>query len=129
MRRATPKQRREFIDSIVLHAPGPTGIGREDERKRVQFAERLMRYGATLSAIAERECNGHQTPSGDWDERAAKRDEEKEERLRRRVAAMCEGFGCKAIFSGDPRGATLKVAVPDGYTDDWGREGICVPTS
>jgi hypothetical protein len=27
------------------------------------------------------------------------------------------------------RGNTIKVVMPDGYTNDWGREGLCVPTS
>lgn len=32
------------------------------------------------------------------------------------------------IFSGDPRGACVKLRVPSGRTDDGGREGVCVPT-
>lgn len=31
------------------------------------------------------------------------------------------------VFSGDPRGATVKLKVPSGRTDDWGQVGICVP--
>lgn len=31
-------------------------------------------------------------------------------------------------FQGDPRGACVKLSVPSGKTDDWGRTGICVPT-
>lgn len=33
------------------------------------------------------------------------------------------------VFQGDPRGATVKLRVPSGKTNDWGREGICVPWS
>lgn len=33
----------------------------------------------------------------------------------------------KAIMQGDPRGCVLKTAVPSGRTNDWGREGICIP--
>lgn len=32
------------------------------------------------------------------------------------------------VFSGDPRGACVKLRVPSGKTDDLAREGICVPT-
>lgn len=40
-------------------------------------------------------------------------------------AALPDGF--KPVFSGDPRGCVLKIQVPSGKTNDWGREGLCVP--
>lgn len=40
-------------------------------------------------------------------------------------AALPEGF--KAVMQGDPRGCVLKIQVPSGRTNDWSREGICVP--
>lgn len=40
-----------------------------------------------------------------------------------------EQKGCVPVFSGDPRGATVKLQVPSGATGDWGQVGICVPTS
>ena len=94
-----------------------------------QFAQKLMRYGATLGRIAENQCNGYQTFDYKWDEKAAKRDEKKEARIQKDVIELCAMFGCVPVFQGDPRGNTLKIQVPDGYTNDWGREGICVPTS
>lgn len=33
----------------------------------------------------------------------------------------------KAVFQGDPRGCVFKLQVPSGRTNDWGKEGICVP--
>lgn len=33
------------------------------------------------------------------------------------------------IFSGDPRGCTCKLTFADGFTNDFGKEGYCVPTS
>ncbi len=50
-------------------------------------------------------------------------------KMREKFIELCARFNCRAVFQGDPRGNTLKIAVPDGYTNDWGREGICVPTS
>ena len=35
--------------------------------------------------------------------------------------------GIVPVFQGDPRGAVLKLQVPSGKTNDWGRTGICVP--
>ena len=35
--------------------------------------------------------------------------------------------GYEAIINGDPRGAVLKIKTPSGRTNNWGREGICVP--
>jgi len=129
MQRATQKAREEFVGLIVGHASGPSGIGSQDERARISAAQRLLRYGATLGRIAERQCNGHQTWDGQWDEKAAAQDDAKEERIQTAVKKLCESIGVTPIFGGDPRGNTLKIQVPDGYTNDWGREGICVPTS
>ena len=129
MQRAKQKDREEFVALIVGHAVGPTGIGSQDERARIRAAQRLLRFGATLGRIAERQCNGYQTWNYEWDEKASERDERKEERINEQVTKLCESIGVKPIFGGDPRGNTLKIAVPDGYTNDWGREGICVPTS
>ena len=123
MERASRKAREEFVSLIAQHS-GPCS-----EHSSFWFARQLMRYGATLGRIAENQCNGYQKPDHTWDERAAARDEKKEERIARKVTELCTLFGCKPVFQGDPRGNTLKIAVPDGYTNDWGREGISVPTS
>lgn len=32
------------------------------------------------------------------------------------------------IFSGDPRGCTVKLTFTDGFCNDFGKEGFCVPT-
>src|SRR5216684_3706315 len=118
MERASRKAREEFVSLIAQHS-GPCA-----EHSSFWFARQLMRYGATLGRIAENQCNGYQKADYSWDERAAARDEKKEERIARKVIELCALFGCKPVFQGDPRGNTLKIAVPDGYTNDWGREGI-----
>ena len=122
MHRATHSQREEFVARIQEHAGG-------ESSKRLWFAERLMRYGATLGRIAENQCNGYRTWDHKWDEEAAKRDARKEQRIQVKVGFLCDAFGCKPVFQGDPRGATVRIVVPDGYTNDWGRTGVCVPTS
>lgn len=35
---------------------------------------------------------------------------------------------CGVVFSGDPRGCTVKLLMPNGETNDFGKEGWCVPT-
>lgn len=44
-----------------------------------------------------------------------------------RVRALLAPYNIAPIFQGDPRGCVLKLKVPSGTTNDWGREGICVP--
>lgn len=51
----------------------------------------------------------------------------KEERLKRRLLTMLKPLGIFPVFSGDPRGAVLKLRMPSGRTNDWGREGVVVP--
>src|SRR5215469_3057592 len=143
MRRATQKQRFEFIHLFMKHAGLMAGHTEGDLQRA---ATRLLRYGATLGRIAEMDCNSPDYPSFMWklpeaerlaafkrvDQRWQKeldRNEAKEARIREKVTILCERFNCKPVFQGDPRGNTLKIQVPDGYTNDWGREGICVPTS
>lgn len=43
------------------------------------------------------------------------------------IRAVCARIGCTPIFSDDPRGCAVKVAVPSGLSDSWGGEGMCVP--
>jgi hypothetical protein len=130
MRTATRQAREEFVSLITQHSSGTWKKGQRLQAISVfQFAEKLMRYGATLGRIAENQCNGYQTYDFKWDERAAARDAAKEERIQKKVTELCALFGCVPIFQGDPRGNTLKIACGDGFTNDWGKEGISVPTS
>jgi hypothetical protein len=123
MQRATQKARLEFILLLTQHTKG------HYDTQVVRVAEKLLRYGATLGRLAEEQCNGYQTWDGREDERRARLSDAKEERIRLRAQKLAESIGCKIVTQGDPRGNVLKIQVPDGYTNDWGREGIAVPTS
>ena len=106
---------------------------------------KLMRLAATHRRLCEMECNGEGTtvlrPRDDgygnpvprseygWGDR----DEAKRKRVEERIADVCNlpigrcrPGDVRARFQYDPRGATVKIAVPDGFTDDWGKEGICL---
>ena len=60
--------------------------------------------------------------------RVARTSARSEARITALCAASSNGRVFVPVFHGDPRGACVKLQVPSGTTDDWGREGICVPT-
>lgn len=43
------------------------------------------------------------------------------------IQKLCASLGCEPLFQHDPRGCTVKLKVPSGQTDDFGKEGMCVP--
>jgi hypothetical protein len=130
---ATQKARQEFIDII-------RGEGSIEQpwSERVNLAKLLLRHGATYARLQEANCNGVGTWVGESNESfqrrqnaheayLEKREQQIERRIRQIVAELGQGFG--VTFGGDPRGATVKIQVPSGRTNDWGKEGICVPTA
>lgn len=134
------KQRDEFIATMTK------------EGLSVDKARALLRYASTLHRLAEAQCNGDWPYNGDrghqWQSRhfvtcpdcessGVAKSSMRTSNQHVKVcpdcrttelvkAALPEGF--KAIVNRDPRGAVLKIQVPSGKTDDWRREGICVPT-
>jgi len=85
----------------------------------------ICRHARTYARLQEQDCNVGLTDN----ERI------REEGLQKRIADLCsrlplvDGKPIRPVFSGDPRGATIKLAIPDGRSDDWGAVGICVPNS
>ena len=125
---ATRKDRHEFIELMYEHSPHKWQ--ESDPPMFIQGqADKLMRYGATLKRLAEELCNGYQDYQGNWDDKQTELSERKQARIEKKAEEAAASIGGKAIHQGDPRGAVLKVIFPDGYTNDWGKEGICVPTS
>ena len=80
----------------------------------------ILRLAATHGRIQEESCNGVEA------ERQA-RNEKTEHRVQRALIDLGQRFGFEPVFSGDPRGATVKLKVRSGRYDDWGQTGICVP--
>lgn len=126
------KSKLEFTHAMARHT-----------RATVRQCEALMRYAATLQRLAEDDCNLDDGEAGQL------RRSEKRRRIQRKVTGVCKGassyhldtcyggLDCacpinatdlQPIFSSYPRGAVLKIRVPDGYTNDWGKEGIVVPS-
>jgi len=107
----------------------------------LETARLILRDATTIQRWEEEECNGTIQVDDD-DEKAERvsrygsgesyrehrypiphRCNQAKARIRKR---MPQGFA--AVFQGDPRGACVKIKVPSGKYDDWGREGVCVPT-
>lgn len=102
----------------------------------------VLRDAMTVQRIALAECNG------DWPADNGQRETElcsecacafapsaltkakvcPKCRARARIKRALESFKVEPVFSGDPRGACVKLRVPSGRTDDWGHSGVCVPT-
>lgn len=101
--------------------------------------EALLRYGATYNRIATDMLNG---PDYSKCRNDAERNHVskvwqeyqdtlpvKQSRIKMKIHKILGTFNASARFQNDARGCTVKIAVPDGYTNDWGKEGICVPTA
>ena len=113
----------------------------------VSVTRTIMRHGATLHRLAEAQCNGdwpadngkrQVVPCGGaadqgcgmyWHPSTLKGPMKQcpDCRIGLRVTALLAPYNITPIFNGDPRGAVLKLKVPSGRTNDWGREGVCVP--
>jgi len=100
------KDRDEFI-----HIMAKEGVPLWDIQK-------VLRHSATIQRLSAEACN---------------RELKDTECLNRihatsQLMAIGENNGFMPCFSSDPRGATVKLKVPSGKTNDWGEVGVCVPT-
>ena len=109
------RDKMEFTAILARECPQISALG------VVAIAQKLMRLGATFNRMAVEQCNR------EWTEA----DEKKRERIRQRIMMLSDdlGFDKTPRFQNDPRGCTVKLRVPSGRTNDWGQEGICVPTA
>ena len=116
---AIPQLRRELYLKIGQEYPTAPASQLADT------VGKLLRFGAQLHTLAERIC------SVDMGGKEFEETEKRQAQYERLVRSECEGVDppMEPVFSGDPRGNTVKLRVPSGRTDDWGQEGICVPTS
>ena len=82
----------------------------------------ILRHALTYERIQVAWCNEEMS------DRRTRYMEHREELLEKRIRAIVSELGLAGVtFSGDPRGATVKVLLPSGKTNDWGHEGYCVP--
>ena len=134
MTRKEALERENFRLSLLGDSEGDW----ETRQRVARISELLCRHGKTYARIQEMVCNGVEWSQYDTNESfnkrqarheawTEKREAQLEKRMRSLIAELGAGFG--VIFQGDPRGCTVKVTVPSGKTNDWGKEGICVPTA
>lgn len=116
----TTKDKLEFVYAMARHSSLPLGA-----------MYRLMRYAATYQRIMEHHCNGTCPYQHTGESKGTVITDDdvcvKAERIEKWIINELSTYECKAQFSGDPRGCCVKITVPDGYTNDMGQEGICVP--
>mgnify|MGYP001567908682 CR=1 FL=1 len=112
----------------------------------VVVAREMMRAAASLHRIAELECSSEAadrdrvpcptTVSNKYECCCDYRDGQHEDvprvsakskRIEYKMRETLKRYGMVPVFAGNPRGAVFKVKVPSGRTNDWGREGVCVP--
>jgi hypothetical protein len=111
----------QFAHDLQKHTDPSKGTTSE----ALGAAAQLMRFAKRHHRYMEAKCNGD-WPYRDYNGEDEPQQAQQVENLIRQVA---EGIGCAGvIFSGDPRGCTVKLTFADGFTNDFGREGYCVPT-
>lgn len=49
-------------------------------------------------------------------------------KLQATIEEAAKEHGCSAVFSGDPRGSTVKLILPNKESNSMGNEGWCIPT-
>ena len=110
----TRRQERDFFLGVLVHE-----LVNDDHSitQVIDLAHWLQRLAATHNRYAEADCNRGLTPD----------EEKRNDILELMVAHQCKQWGMGVVFSGDPRGATIKLRLPSGKTDDWGKQGLCVP--
>ncbi len=105
----------------------------------------ICRHATTYARLQEMSCNGHPAQEyypplpiermnklqNQWDAYIERRESQIIHRIIELVEQLpfIDGASIEPIFDGDPRGATIKLVMPDNRTDDWGQTGICVPGS
>ena len=84
----------------------------------IRLCNDLMRHSTFLHRLAEAACNRELTP----------REDRQGNRIKQLDTQLCEPHkGLEPIFNSDPRGPSILLRLPSGYTDDWGQRGFCVP--
>lgn len=101
----------------------------QDGAAKLSECSALHRLARRHKTIQKHHCNG---PVGGWTKQWEQDMEKMHRMCEAQIIRICatmldtEGKCITVIFSGDPRGATVKLVLPSGFTNDWGQEGVCV---
>ncbi len=86
-------------------------------RQVVADVRELILASRRLHRFAEDDCNRGLTQP----------EQQQVESIQARMLKLLGKYGVEPIFGGDPRGCVFKLKLPSGETNDFGREGWCVP--
>lgn len=115
------KDRDEFVGVLVAEASAIRLKGNHSaDEEAVAFARLILRNAATIQRHAINACNRE----------VSEAETTNSLRAQTRIVDACEPWGISPTFSGDPRGAVVKLLLPSGrYNSMGGAEcGYCVPT-
>lgn len=111
----------EDRDSFVARMTSEAQINPKQTISRVvSLITEILKLSKTHHKIQENQCNYQ----------ISKAQQTREKNIETRIIEIIKLLFKKrggVIFSGDPRGATVKIILPSGYYDSWGGEGFCVP--
>ncbi len=119
---------REFEIAVRDHAPK-----KMEQNDLIEIVNLSTRHGllmvAECNACTREKRRGESEDDYNKDRRAVQIPRIKKDLLHveRRLRVLAKRLGCKMRFGSDPRGCTVKLITPDGYTNDMGQEGVAVP--
>jgi len=92
---------------------------KSDTYSLTESLDRLCKLAKEYHTLAEAACNYELTP----------RQESRVANIEREAIRICAAMEVHVnpVFQNDPRGAPIKLQVPSGRTNDFGRIGIVVP--
>ncbi|KKN16588.1 hypothetical protein LCGC14_0974280 [marine sediment metagenome] len=99
-----------------------TDISRGGGRCSPAVAGHLIRMATRHHRLMEDYCNGIEVYDDDGEPLPQLAI------LRQKITKAAKECLCDVLFSGDPRGCTVKLVLPNGETNDFGKEGWCIPT-
>lgn len=98
-------------------------IVRNGGRCSIKTAGDLIRLAKRHHKLIEDHCNGVEVYGADDEPKAPLRNN------RQSLTGLAAKCLCGVVFAGDPRGCTVKLTLPSGETNDWGKDGWCIPTN
>ena len=106
------RARETFLAAIAVEL---TDGLRRTLSESLEFGRFLLRSEATLRRLNEARASRPVTEA----------EEERAEKLRRRVQEACLERGLGVRFSSGPGGSAIRLALPSNRTNDFGRGGYC----
>jgi len=101
---------------------------RGTETTTVEATQSLTKHAASHHKYMEGQCNGEWPYGKTWEGAEDGEHPPIVQKCRASISEIAKDLGAAGvIFSGDPRGCTVKLTFTDGYTNDFGGEGYCIP--